>query len=186
MSEGTNIIFLYILFILLDISNCSEIIIFNSKKFRSGHFAFNSNGDMVIEYSIDKDRLFYGLKANGKYYFNDESHNQVPTKEITLAYGNNGVKRYEAKNIFVSISGKEYLFSIAVDVSVVELFDLNDGNRISYKINLPANFIGTSIYSYVFSLLEMDKNPKQYLISYYYGNDYLLKKFQFSKFGLEN
>lgn len=115
MSEGTNIIFLYILFILLDIYNCSEIIIFNSKKFRSGHFAFNSDGDMVIEYSIDKDRLFYGLKANGKYYFNDESQNKVPTKEITLAYGNNDVKRYEAKNIFVSISGKEYLFSIAVD-----------------------------------------------------------------------
>ena len=186
MSEGTNIIFLYILFILLDIYNCSEIIIFNSKKFRSGHFAFNSDGDMVIEYSIDKDRLFYGLKANGKYYFNDESQNKVPTKEITLAYGNNDVKRYEAKNIFVSISGKEYLFSIAVDVSVVELFDLNDGNSISYKINLPSNFIGTSIYSYVFSLLEMDTNPKQYLISYYYGNDYLLKKFQFSQFGLEN
>ena len=184
MNERINITFLYIIFILLNIYNCSVIIIFNSKKFRSGHFAFNSDGVMIIEYSIDKNRLFYGLKANGKYYFNDESQNKVPTKEITLEYGSNDVKRYEAKNIFVSIDDKEYLFSIAVDVSVVELFDLNGGGSISYKINLPENFIETKIYSYVFSLLEMDTDPKQYLISYYYANDYLLKKFQFSKFGL--
>ena len=80
------------------------------------------------------------------------------------------------KIFFFSIDSKEYLLSITVDISIVELFDLNDGNNIIYKINMPVNFIGTKIYSYVFSLLEMKTNPQQYLISYYENNNYELKK----------
>ena len=180
-----NMIFVYILLFQIFQYYCSDIIVFNSKNYRAGHFAFNSQGDMIIEYSKNKDRLFYGLKSDGKYYFKDDSQNKVPTKEITLEYGTNDVKRYEAKNIFVTIDNKEYLFSIAVDSSVVELFDLNEGNSITYKINLPENFIGTRIYSYVFSLLDMNTEQKQYLISYYVPNNYNLKKFQFFKFGLD-
>ena len=185
MKDKNIIIFIYILLIQIFPYYCSDIIVFNSKSYRSGHFAFNSQGDMIIEYSKNKNRLFYGLKSDGKYYFKDGSQNKVPTKEITLEYGTNEVIRYEAKNIFVTIDNKEYLFSIAVDTSVVELFDLNEGNDIKYKINLPEYFIGTKIYSYVFSLLDMNTESKQYLISYYVDNDYQLKKFQFFQFGLD-
>ena len=186
MNKKINNTIIYFILIQILLYNCSDIIIFNSKNYRSGHFAFNSQGDMIIEYSVKKDRLFYCLKSDGKYYFTDNSQNKVPTKEMTLEYNNNDVNRFEAKNIFVSIDSKEYLLSIAVYISVVELFDLNDGNNIIYKINMPVNFIGTKIYSYVFSLLEMKTNPKQYLISYYENNNYELKKFKFLKFGLDN
>ena len=98
-----NMIFVYILLFQIFQYYCSDIIVFNSKNYRAGHFAFNSQGDMIIEYSKNKDRLFYGLKSDGKYYFKDDSQNKVPTKEITLEYGTNDVKRYEAKNIFVTI-----------------------------------------------------------------------------------
>ena len=104
----------------------SSIIVFNSYQYRSGHFAFTSNGDMIVEYSYNKNRLFYGLDKNGKYYFKNSDQSKVPTKEITLSFNNNNAYRYEARNIFVTIDNKEYLFSIATHSSVVELFDLHD------------------------------------------------------------
>ena len=167
----------------------SSIIVFNSYQYRSGHFAFTSNGDMIVEYSYNKNRLFYGLDKNGKYYFKNSDQSKVPTKEITLSFNNNNAYRYEARNIFVTIDNKEYLFSIATHSSVVELFDLHDGNYIdiSYKLRLSENFLGNKLYSYVFSLLKMDNN--QYLISYFYMNNngyYSLQKFNFINFGLEN
>lgn len=41
--------------------------IFNIEYYRSGHFAINKNGDMIVEYSFNSSRLFYGLKNDGKY-----------------------------------------------------------------------------------------------------------------------
>ena len=49
---------------------------------------------MIIEYSKDNYRLFYGLNKNGKYYFENES----PKKEITIPYSENAPKRHESKN----------------------------------------------------------------------------------------
>ena len=59
------------------------------------------------------------------------------------------------------------------------------------KVNLASNFLGNKVYSYVFSLLEMNTSPKRYLISYIYKQDdnnyfYNLKTFHFSNFGLES
>lgn len=39
-----------------------KILEFKSHEYRAGHFAFDSNGNMIIEYSKDNYRLFYGLK----------------------------------------------------------------------------------------------------------------------------
>ena len=185
----------YIFYILiLPIFICqSSIIVFNSSHYRSGHFAFNSNEDMIIEYSDgnNNNRLFYGLNKNGKYYFKDSEENQVPTREITLSFGSETALRYEAKNIFVNIGNKEYLFSIATDKSVVELYDLNDGkyNNISNHLMLSENFLGFILYSYTFSLLKIDNN--NYLISYFSYKEnakknYILQKFSFSNFGFDN
>ena len=176
-----------LLFLLIRIFICnSKIIIFDSLQYRAGHFAFKSNGDMVIEYSYDNYRLFYGLKSNGKYFFKDETNNQTATKEITITYDNNKYFRYESKNIFVSINNKEYLFSISVsDEAVVELYDFENENKIESKVNSIKNFLGHAIFSFVFSLLKIDNSPGKYLISYISEKKYKLGKFEFSKFGLE-
>ena len=96
MNNRNKIIFFIIFFQIFSTLYCSNIIVLNSTQYRSGHFAFNSNGDMIIEYSYNKNRLFYGLKKNGKYFFKDNSGNSIPTKEITLNYTNDAY-RYEAK-----------------------------------------------------------------------------------------
>ena len=53
-------------------SQCfNEIIYFEhtNKYYRAGHFAMNSKGDLIIEYSYLRCRLFFGFKKSGKFYF---------------------------------------------------------------------------------------------------------------------
>ena len=112
----------------------NNIIIFNDKEYRAGHFAKNKNGDMIIEYSKDDSRLFYGLKKNGNYFFGDS-----PIKVIENINNDESLSsRYESNNIFVSIQSdinkeKEYLFSISSSQSITELHDLENDNYIVRK-----------------------------------------------------
>ena len=55
----------------------NNIIIFDDKKYRAGHHAINKDGDIIIEYSAQASRLFFGLKNNGLYYFGDNTPTQV-------------------------------------------------------------------------------------------------------------
>ena len=186
MYEKIPISIICVFFTLINTINCSTIIVFNSHEYRSGQFAFKENGDMIIEYSNDKDnyRLFYGLKKNGKFYFNNNSS----FIETTATYNNNDTHRYEARNIFVIIDNKEYLFSIASDKSVAELWDLTEGNIVANKFISSTIFLGFNEYSYVFSLLEMDTTHKNFVISYLSGDghSYNLQKFSFTNFGFNS
>jgi len=174
-----------ILILLLQISSINsdfKILEFNSHKYRAGHFAFDSNGNMIIEYSKDNYRLFYGLKKDGKYYFGDET----PTKEIQIDNNGNDAKRYESKNIFVTNNNdntKQYLFSIGTSITVSELHDLDEGQ---YKFKSTSELLGHEIFSYIFSLLELDNsnNQKEYLITYSSDKKYMIKKLSFSDFSL--
>ena len=58
----------------VDINCFNKIMQFNSKNYRAGHFAINNKGDMVVEYSDEHSRLFYGFKNNGRYYFETENN----------------------------------------------------------------------------------------------------------------
>ena len=75
-------IILFIQIISITISN-KNILIFNSSHYKSGYAAFTSEGDMIIEYSYQHYRLFYGLKKNGKYYFKENGTN-IPTKSLII------------------------------------------------------------------------------------------------------
>ena len=188
VNEIINILLLF-LYIPVIICN-SKIIVFDSHHYRAGHFAFKSNGDMIIEYSDANYRLFYGLKSNGKYFFHDENNNQTATKEIIITHEDKTYNRFESKNIFVTINNTEYLFSIsAADAAAVELYDFNDEKNGENKINYVSKFLGHTIYSWAFSILKMDSSSTEYLISYTYSganndNSYKLCKFKFSSFGL--
>ena len=62
-------------------TNCFTNIIYDeleNRQYRAGHFAMNSKGDIIIEYSYNQYRLFYGLRGNGSLYFEEE------TKEIEI------------------------------------------------------------------------------------------------------
>jgi hypothetical protein len=62
---NSNLLFLLICLILSKFTfvySEASILEFASYHYRAGHFAFDSNGNMVIEYSRDNHRLFFGLK----------------------------------------------------------------------------------------------------------------------------
>ena len=52
-----------------DCFNNIKIFEMDGKYYRSGHFAINTKGDLIIEYSYEQFRLFYGLKKIGNYFF---------------------------------------------------------------------------------------------------------------------
>ena len=93
----------------LNVYSFNNTTCFNDKikfhdKFRAGHFETFLNGTLIIEYSSDSNftqRLFYGLKKNGKHYFK-ESDIYVPTKTLTIS--GSTYARYESRNVFISLN----------------------------------------------------------------------------------
>ena len=90
---------------------------------------------MIIEYSNSgstrlNQRLFYGIKKNGRYFFSDEE--AYREKEVNHPDPNSNINaRYEARNIFVSLEDdkdkeKEYLFSTSSYDTLTELHDLEN------------------------------------------------------------
>ena len=146
----------------IDDTNCfNDLIIFNlsDKYYRAGHFAMNTKGDMIIEYSYLQCRLFYGLKKNGKLYYPET------IKEIEIASDTvplDSIRRYESINLFVSTVNdynktKEYLMSISSWITILELYDLENND---YKILESTSFFeqAQGTYSYVFQVLETKFN----------------------------
>ena len=157
----------------------NNILIFNENNFRYGNFAINDDGDMIIEYSKEGNRLFYGLKRDGSYYFNDDTNHK---KIITIENSENldTVERYESKNIFIYINNKQHLFSTSAFNSISELYELDNINN--YSIKKTSEFLGKEIYSYAYSLLKLET---EYLLVFTYtassdGDKIGLRKFSFN------
>ena len=143
-------------------SQCfTNIIYFNleNKAYRAGHFAMNSKGDIIIEYSCNQYRLFYGLRGNGTLYFQEE------TKEIEItsdSIDSNIIKRYESINFFSSFMNdinkeNEYLMSISSYITILELHDFQNDQ---YSLLEATTFVDkpAGIYSYIFQVLEAKIN----------------------------
>ena len=81
-------------------SSNTNILIFNSDPYAYGHSALTKDGDIIIEYSYENKRLFYGLNKNGRGYF-QENNLSVPTKYITINGDN--TNRVQSRNIFVQL-----------------------------------------------------------------------------------
>ena len=168
--KSTILIFNFLLLISINCEKChsnsnitdeecfNRVLYFDidNKSYRAGHFAMNTKGDMIIEYSYENYRLFYGLKKNGKYFFHNE------TKEIAITSSTiniNSLGRYESINSFVSLMDdinkeKEYLLSISTYITVLELHDLENN---TYEISESASFFNQTegIYSYIFLIIKL-------------------------------
>ena len=143
-------------------TNCfNDLIIFNleDKYYRAGHFAMNTKGDMIIEYSYLQYRLFYGLKKDGKLYY-PEIIKEIEIANDTVA--SDSIRRYESINLFVSAVNdcnktKEYLMSLSSWITILELYDLeNNDYNVFESVSFFDNPKGT--YSYVFQVLEAKFN----------------------------
>ena len=152
----------------------------------------NSKGDIIIEYSYDQYRLFYGLRGNGTLYFSEG------TKEIEIisdTINSNILKRYESINFFVSFMDdinkeNEYLMSISSYITILELHDFQNDQ---YSLREATNFVDkpAGIYSYIFQVLEAKINSQIYyfLIHIYKignNNDQYNYKLAILKFRIPN
>ena len=166
-----------------------SILEFDAYNYRAGHFAVNSRGDMVIEYSRNNHRLFFGLKKDGNLFFEDENHDLVPTKEFHFGEDSHICKRYESQNIFVTNNnnGEEYLFTLGTSSSYTELHDL-DKDKVIFKPT--GNFLYDPIFSFRFPLLNITNSAgkKEYIVCSLREDDhkYKVKKFSFSSFSLDD
>ena len=191
--------------------NCFNDLIIIKKYYKSGNFATNKKGDMIIEYSeakTENKRLFYGIKKNGRYFFPGEE--AYKEKEVSHPDSNSDIKaRYEARNIFVSLEDdidkeKEYLFSTSSYNTLTELHDLDSEND-SYKSQgTIAYFNIRNVFSFEYSLFGSQENGKNYYYLIFTQNEpekvkvvkdgkeeyhdwsktYTIKKFKFTSFDL--
>ena len=143
-----------------------------NKNYRAWHFAMNSKGDMIIEYSYNQYRLFYGLKNDGKFYFTEI------TKEIEITndtINSDIIQRLESLNLFVSLMNdinkeKEYLMSISSNTAILELHDFESN---TYNISEAKTVFNSDngIYSYIFQILEKKFNNGNNYYCIYIIND---------------
>ena len=147
-------------------TNCFNNIIKVENYYRGAQFTTFKDGNMIIEYGKDQDnqhdyRLFYGLKKNGRSYFENDN----PHKEIQISTSYNSKGRYEARNILLyleedNIRKKQYIFSTSSFDSLTELHDIEEGK---YSVRSTRNIwdVGElEVFSYQYSLLELKENNK--------------------------
>ena len=167
----------------------------DDRHYRAGHYATSKDGDLIIEYSGDgpsQYRMFFGLQKNGRGYFNEEI---LKEKELANPDGDTG--RYESRNIFIHSYENnefEYLFSVSAYLSATELHDLKNDQ---YKIAETHTFLGRTIFSYVYNIIEVNEDGKTFYFIFYTspngdsnptednGQKFVIKKMKFTEFKLE-
>ena len=179
----------------------NDVLTFNNKKYRAGHFVTYKNGDMIVEFSDDGgstdgfSRIFYGLKKNGRYYFPGES--PVKTFEAYNPLQNGHNYRFESKNKIIYLSGdinkeKEYLFSTSSYTSVTELHDIE--RNLSNYWDTSSFWEIVEIFSYEIIILDLQEgNEIHYLCIFTqretdiingetYSKTFSIRKFKFDDF----
>ena len=147
----------------------NNIIRISEDYFRYINVVSNKNGDFFIETSPiteSSKRIFYGLKTNGRLYFQNGETPFFILNEMSI-----DLKRHysELYNIVLS-NNKEYLMSISTD-GYVEIYDFDNIQRkyTSYSSFADQGTIYPSICNYGFSY-EYDSN--YYIVFPFYTNTY--------------
>ena len=136
---------------------------------RAGQFSLRKDGVLLIEFSSGEQRIFYGLKPNGRGVFKNENTYYI-VNSITKAYKSDNTPvdgRYESKNCLVSLADdisqeKQYIFSVSSFVCLAELHYFDEEFNNSHKTWTTTNFFDLEerkyIFSYQFALIEAASN----------------------------
>ena len=162
-------------FILSDIQ-LDKIISLGGNQFKYSHFSFNSNGDMIIDsstYPQTNERRFFGLKNNGRYYFNDSINDEFGYYSINASHS---VGRIEGESCIIQLTssqsefnGRELLCGISKDDDTYEyyyeIYNLESKNMSIYKNSI---FFGKILSdSFTFIKVPDESNSNfHYIISY--------------------
>ena len=137
----------------------TNIIWIGEKDFRCVNYAKYSNGDMIIETTsspANRRRLFYGLKQNGRIFFEKNNSNYF-SMEVEEQLTNEGNGRNEAEVFIAKINNKEervkeYLVSVGKWEEYTELYDFEENKIYQISTNLllgrKVDNLGTS-YNYI-------------------------------------
>ena len=159
-------------------TDCFNNLIIINNYYRAGQFVTDKKGNMFILYSNDEDgkteyRLFYGLKKDGRNYFeNDNAHKIIQTDS------SEGVSaRYESRMILVSLESdtnqnKQYLFSTsAFEESITELYEIGEDN-INKAVRKTISFWNIiDIFSFQYSLIKIP-NQNIYICAFTQHENY--------------
>ena len=104
--------------------------------YTAGQFEKDKDGNMFLLYSnsiMKAKRLFYGLKNNGRNYFEENAHKEIQLSPIEYAE-----ERAESRIIFISIDGnnKQYLLSTSSgdpELTLAELYELNENTITTFS-----------------------------------------------------
>ena len=143
----------------------NDIILLDYDKFRYGSFTINSKGDMIFECSVEAAkglRLFYRLKQDGNFYFENENGEKIPTKTIIVKNGDYSPLRYESQIFSVLLNNnEEYLISISLYEGTTEYYNLENSN---YSFISTINFTNYDIHSYLGNIIEIQNGgTREYL-----------------------
>jgi hypothetical protein len=155
----------------LDNRLCNLILI-GDKDFSYINLANYSNGDLIVETTSipgSAKRMFYGIKNNGREFFNPNDPNRktyyysLQAKDQT---GNNKNQRLEGEIFIATINegvdkGKEYLVSIGKDNAYTELYDFE--NDKIYQ-NSTQNFLNRTMDNIRGTVINYQLNEINYVL----------------------
>ena len=179
-----NIFFIFILFLfqLLYLVNpklLNNIIRIGEDNLRYIHFSFNENGDMILDtssYPVSQLRKFFGLKKNGRFFFNDTNNEETP---FYIVYSEHTKGRLEGESYFIKLTssnsqihGRELMLGVSKNYDsdpglYTEIYNLNNKNMTKY---LTSDVFG-NIISDTFTIIKV---PDASNSIYYYIFTYII------------
>ena len=146
----------------------TNLIILGGKNYRLININSNLKNDLIIqvsEYSNYGERLFYGLKNNGRYLFKDENQKEYPISKFNIE-GEVDLyqKNFGGESSFIKISNdNEFFINIAKEDQNTEIFNFDNNEYNSTKTK---DFLEHNYYSDrgTFSFLSKDSNENYYYL----------------------
>ena len=167
-------LFLFLSINFVSSSSINKIIRLGDNNFRYIHFSYFSNGDMIVDtscYPISQERRFFGLKTNGRFFFNSTDNEEIPYCSINVDHDEGRIEgesyRITIKSDNNDYNGKEVILGISKagdEVHYVEIYDLENGS-------LMAKYLTTEIFGNIYSdYFSISKSPDEsdnvYTIAY--------------------
>ena len=171
----------------------NNIIKIGDLNFRYINFATYSNGDMIVETDAcpgNDQRMFYGIKSNGRAFFNEESGSKKTNYFLLQVIDNTIEEKYkykfEAENFIITINegenkGKEYLMGVPKGDLYGEIYFFDERN---IKRKPTQNIFGEQMKNIRNPSINYFSNNKNYTVLGYKSiensnNVFKLKKIYF-------
>ena len=162
----------------------NNFIIYAPVNYRCLSISSFSTGDMVIATTKapkSSVRAFYGLKKNGRPYFQDKTtKKETPnyTKDTNLPNGQYQIESAIIKSNADNDKGTEYFFTFSKAEGYAEILDYK--NDIIYSLEL-STFTGFSVLTYRPAIISLESNNNEYsyMIAFLEGNN---KRVYFQKY----